>query len=541
MTKGEQCKVIENRFSALVSKEDVAPLLGVSWAKLRYILYRMKDNQRYRDFEIPKKSGGKRLITAPHVEMKEVQRKLNELLTAVYKPRFSTHGFAKARSIVTNAEAHVRARYVFNLDLADFFPSIHLGRVRGLFLKKPFECKPKVATVLAQICCHNGKLPQGAPTSPIISNLICGKMDVDLQRFAREHACTYTRYADDITFSTERRDFPPSVAYHDENGGKIRVGEGLLSIIKKNTFVINEAKLRLQNQNRRQIVTGLKVNSFPNVPRKLLSQVRAMLHAWRKYGLQAAETEYQAKYDKKHRATFRGRPSFKFVLKGKIEFIRMVRGNKSAVFLKFGRELRVLDAKLVKGWDLDSLEEKIQASLCVLEGETIEGTQGTGFFLKDVGLVTCQHVLQEKLQAFRSDKPKKRYTTYIIAKDETIDLAILKTRLPHEHSLEGNYREPKKGEQVYLCGFPKYSPGTTEITISAQIIGSRIHMGFRRYLLDKAIVEGNSGGPVIDMNGKVIGIAATGTTDRSSRNPQEQFGVISIYNLTRLIARACVR
>lgn len=259
----EECLTL----GGLTAPEDVAALLGITWQKLRYLLYRMPEYERDRYFDIPKKSGGKRWIAAPIPEIKELQRKLNELFTIVYEPRLSTHGFAMERSIVTNAELHVGARFVFNLDLEDFFPTIHLGRVRGLFLKKPFECKPEAATVLAQLCCHNGKLPQGAPTSPIISNLICGKMDVDLQRFARDYACTYTRYADDITFSSDRRAFPPAIATHDE-AGKLQVGEALLSIITQNSFVVNEAKLRLQNENRRQIVTGLKVNQFPNVPRK---------------------------------------------------------------------------------------------------------------------------------------------------------------------------------------------------------------------------------------------------------------------------------
>jgi RNA-directed DNA polymerase len=245
MTPSEQRIEIQKRFSSAIQPEDVAIMLGISWPKLRYLLYRRPISQRYRNFEIPKKSGGKRLITAPIEEIKELQRTLNELLNIIYQPRLSTHGFALNRSIVTNAEAHVGARFVFNLDLADFFPSIHFGRVRGMFLKKPFQCNPAVATVLAQLCCHDGKLPQGAPTSPTISNLICGRMDVDLQRFAREHACTYTRYADDITFSSERRVFPSGIAYYDAKTGKLQVGEALLSVIKKNTFVVNEAKLRL--------------------------------------------------------------------------------------------------------------------------------------------------------------------------------------------------------------------------------------------------------------------------------------------------------
>jgi Trypsin-like serine proteases, typically periplasmic, contain C-terminal PDZ domain len=525
---------LEKRFSAMRKPEDVATLLGVPWKRLRHILYRMPDHDRYVQFEIPKKSGGTRQITAPITAVKELQRALNEFLSKIYQPRLSTHGFAAERSIVSNALAHVGVRYVFNLDLADFFPSIHLGRVRGLFLKKPFQCRPSVATVLAQICCHRGKLPQGAPTSPIISNLICGKMDVQLQRFAREHACTYTRYADDITFSSNRRVFPPAIACHEEKTGELHVGSGLLSIIKQNTFVVNEAKLRLQNDNRRQVVTGLKVNRFPNVSRKLLSQVRAMLHAWKKFGLESAEKDYRSRYRKKHRAPWRGKPSFPYVVKGKIEFIGMVRGKQSPTFLKLGRQLRELDPELTKEWDLNSLEEKIQASLCVLEGDN---GQGTGFFLKGAGLITCEHVLQPGLKVFKPENPKKRYVTHAVSKNEIIDLAILKTRYAPEHQLVGALREPKKGEQVYLCGFPKYSEGATEVTISAQIIGSRLHFNFRRYLLDKAIVEGNSGGPVIDMNGEVIGVAATGTRDRSDGNPDDQFGVIPLVHLRHLRER----
>ncbi len=259
-----------------------------------------------------------------------------------------------------------------------------------------------------------------------------------------------------------------------------------------------------------------------------------MLHAWSKHGLQAAENEYQAKYEKKHVAGFRGHASFKYVLKGKIEFIGMVRGKNSPVFLKFGRELRDLDANLVENWDLNSLDEKIQASLCVLEGDH---SQGTGFFLKDVGLVTCHHVLQTGLKVFKSDKPTKRFATKVKAKNERLDLAILKirtTKLAPKHWLEGDFRHPRRGEQVYLCGFPKYSKGATEVMVQAQIIGSRLHFDFRRYLLDKAIVVGNSGGPVIDMNGKVIGVAATGTSDRSNENPDDQFGVIPLVHLTKL-------
>jgi RNA-directed DNA polymerase len=537
MAQSEQRKEIQNRFSAAKEPEDVASLLGVSWEKLRYWLYRRKESQRYRQFEIPKKAGGKRLINAPGDELKELQRELNQLLEVIYEPRLSTHGFALNRSIVTNAESHVGARFVFNLDLSDFFSSIHLGRVRGLFMKRPFLCKPSVATVLAQLCCYEGKLPQGAPTSPIITNLICGKMDVDLQRFARSHACTYTRYADDITFSTERRVFPPAIAFYDKITGKLQVGEGLLSIIQKNTFVVNEAKLRLQNSNRRQIVTGLKVNRFPNVPRKFLSQVRAMLHAWDKFSLDCAEKEYDAKYNKKRRAGTV--PSFKNVLKGKIEFVGMVRGKNSPAFLKLARQLKKLDEHLVKDWDLDSAEDKIRAAICVLEalkGDSIY--QGTGFFLKDYGLVTCRHVLHEGLEAFRGLSPETKHGVEVVLEDKELDLAILKTSLPTKHFLEGSFREPKRREQVVLCGFPQYAKGASEVIVSVQIVGTRKYFGSIIYLIDKPIIEGNSGGPILDMGGKVIGVAARGIDTMGEANVDKPIGFIPILNLLGLTGKA---
>ena len=115
----------------------------------------------------------------------------------------------KKRSILTNATLHKRRRYVLNLDLEDFFPSITFGRIRGFFIKdKHFALQEKVATVIAQIACFNNELPQGSPCSPVLSNLIGHLLDTRLARFARLYKCTYSRYADDITFSTSRKDFP---------------------------------------------------------------------------------------------------------------------------------------------------------------------------------------------------------------------------------------------------------------------------------------------------------------------------------------------
>jgi RNA-directed DNA polymerase len=185
-------------------------------------------------------------------------------LYAIYEHRKGVHGFAIGRGIVTNAEARVRQTYVLNIDLKDFFGSMNFGRVRGLFLAEPFKLPAPTATLLAQICCHENKLPQGAPTSPIISNMICGRMDSQLKAFSNQNGCFYTRYANDITFSTRQRVFPIELASLEETEEQrtVALSSALTELIEKNGFRINKSKTRLLSHSDRQEVTGLTVNRF---------------------------------------------------------------------------------------------------------------------------------------------------------------------------------------------------------------------------------------------------------------------------------------
>jgi RNA-directed DNA polymerase len=161
---------------------DVAHLLGFIPRGLSFVLYKIPNTNKYVSFEIPKRGGGKRLIKAPEPRLALLQRRLANLLydcldeLKIGAPplrRPLAHGFERNRSIITNANLHKRRRYVLNLDLEDFFPSINFGRVRGFFLKdKHFALQPKPATILAQIACHENELPQGSPCSPVVSNLV---------------------------------------------------------------------------------------------------------------------------------------------------------------------------------------------------------------------------------------------------------------------------------------------------------------------------------------------------------------------------------
>jgi RNA-directed DNA polymerase len=165
-------------------------------------------------------------------------------------------------------------------------------------LAEPFKLPPQVATLLAQICCHENKLPQGAPTSPIISNMICGRMDSQLKLFASQNGCFYTRYADDITFSTRQRIFPTELASLEETDETrvVTLPSVLTDLIEKNGFKINKSKTRLLSRADRQDVTGLTVNRFVNVNRRYIRNVRGALHAWRKYGLELAQQKFREAY-----------------------------------------------------------------------------------------------------------------------------------------------------------------------------------------------------------------------------------------------------
>ncbi len=267
----------------------VAKLVNYKPNKLSYLLYKLPPASKYNTFTIPKKYGGSRTIDAPIPQIKRLQRNLaNGLLSCWDELRGATkgnqrlaHGFLRNRSIVTNAHLHRGRRFVFNVDLRDFFPSITFPRVRGFFIKsKDFGLPPGVATVLAQIVCHGNGLPQGAPSSPIVSNLVAHILDVRLSRLAKKNGCTYSRYADDLTFSTNLETFPDAIGHRLAPGGNVWIaGSELQQIVTASGFGINPKKTRMQYRDSRQLVTGLVVNRRISPPTGYRRLVRAMTHS----------------------------------------------------------------------------------------------------------------------------------------------------------------------------------------------------------------------------------------------------------------------
>lgn len=266
------------------TRNDFAKFIGVKLQTLTYLLYIKKIDNCYNTLEIPKKNGDTRTICVPNKNLKKVQKKLYNKLSTYYdeiktQNNFTSkisHGFEKNRSIVTNAEVHKNKRYVVNLDLLVFFPSINFGRVRSYFIKNNyFEINDDIATILAQLTCYKGTLPQGASTSPLIANMICNIMDIRILKIAKKYRLDYTRYADDLTFSTNNKYF-----LNDYD----KFLEDIKNIIHRSGFELNSKKTRLLFSNSRQEVTGLVVNKKISVPKEYYKNTRAMAHSLYKNG-----------------------------------------------------------------------------------------------------------------------------------------------------------------------------------------------------------------------------------------------------------------
>ncbi|MFC3284450.1 retron Ec67 family RNA-directed DNA polymerase/endonuclease [Litchfieldella rifensis] len=283
-----------SKIEALISartKADLAHLLGVKTSFLTYVLYVLKPSTQYEKFEIPKKSGGVRTIWAPSEKLKSLQAELSILLQDCIEEiegvraeegddstSTLSHGFVRGHSIITNAMQHLNKKNVLNVDLKDFFDSFNFGRVRGFFIKnKNFHLEPSIATVIAQISCHDDKLPQGSPCSPVITNLITHALDVRLATLAKKHSCSYSRYADDITFSTRKKIFPPQIMRHE--GGVYLPGKRFISEIRRAGFEINHGKTRILYKDSRQEVTGLVANQKPSVKSEYWRTAKAQCHA----------------------------------------------------------------------------------------------------------------------------------------------------------------------------------------------------------------------------------------------------------------------
>ncbi len=428
---------IKTAFAAMQTKEDFLHVLNLAKplvAGENAIPFKIKQiswysnpkiaQNRYYSFKIKKKSGADRTIHAPVAGLKSIQKTLSFVLQCVFEPHHAAFGFVQKKSIVDNAQIHVGSKFVYNIDLKDFFPSIDQARVWKCLQLPPFNLKQdqskkaqqseipvlkdniwelgdslftiennwisevtqnqidtlanlsakrdrsKIANIISAICCteleverkndddqwelvKRNVIPQGAPTSPIITNIICQRLDFLLTGVAKRFGLKYSRYADDITFSSMHNVYQNGSDFLNE----------LHRIIKQQNFHIKESKTRLQKDGYRKEVTGLLVNDKVNVQKRYVKKLRMWLYYWERYGYNYAEEIFFREYTKDKGHLISALPAMERVIHGKLNYLKMVKGEENEMYIKLRNRFSLLSNlgnpidKIISIWENEGIEK----------------------------------------------------------------------------------------------------------------------------------------------------------------------------------------
>lgn len=490
---------------------ELSLLLGESEDDLRELF---SSAQRYRSFLVPKKSGGFRKIDAPTGITKRIQRKLKPVLELAYKPHESCHGFLAGRSICTGASVHLGNRSFINLDIEDFFPSIVFRRVRGLLLSKPFEFNWFVANVLAQAVTHRGLLPAGGITSPLLSCLICSRLDTRLSSLAGRFGGRYTRYADDMTLSFPRPLESLKPLVQSTEAGFV-LGGVLTQIVEEEGFRIKSSKTRLKQKPSRIIVTGLVLSHRVNVKRDWIRSLESKIYAIERFGFDGV-----AKSDRPERDAEQAVLSLKRSVQGRIAFLSMVRGPRDWIAADLAFRFNTLHRErrfAVPDEEEVSVASRVNRALVVVTVAADRASavtdfehNGTGFFVGGGRIVTAFHVVEgfEDGIFVRSEKnfASVRKCT-LIRKCKRRDLALLElSEADHGFSrisLKVAEVAPSAGD-VRSWGYPDYRVGNNA-ACQLHTINQVRHVSGVEYLIPSGSIRGGlSGAPVLDERFEVI-------------------------------------
>lgn len=557
------------QFQNLKTFNDIAVMLNITSGFLKKILI---DNKlkNYKEFQIPKKNGQFRTIHKPSKNLMIIQSKFKEVLSVSFTPHVKAHGFVAEKDFLTNATQHVKKRYILNIDIEDFFHNITFRRIRHMFLAY-FKFNNIVASTLANICCHpDGFLPQGAPTSPIISNLISKSLDKELTHLAKRIGLThYSRYADDITFSTYNIEFPKQLAFKNSEG-VIELSEGLIQIFQLQGFSINSSKTRLQSNKVRQEVTGITVNQKLNINRRYIKNVRAMLHSIESDDKfpSTSLAEFTKKYNLKLSKTKNTNKMFN-IIRGKITHIGFVKGTSNDVYINLAKRFNlIVEEKGIKVTALKIPRSKKEMytkntfiivpsknangkdndAVCFKDGamEMVGYGQGTGFYLKDIGLITNFHVVEFIIEYLQEG--------YVYNKDFYIEYHSSNLTESSRFAKIGYYNKekdiailiPEKNHYITdgfsfncnlydnsslsLIGFPEHEHGTDIRLEEGKLSRVRNTKNQKRYEITPTVFAGNSGGPVINSHDEVIGVAVRGATEKGIV-PSEIIPISNIIDL----------
>lgn len=374
-------------------------------------------------------------------------------------------------------------------------------------------------------------LMPGGALSPILANIVTDKLDAELARFCRQLGCTFTRYADDITISSNRRTFPAPIGLFadPESFLEFTISDSFQQIVEDNGFRINHDKTRLLGQAFQQDVTGLVVNEKVNVKRKFVREVRAMLHDWEFNGLTTASgRHFNEKRPDRGRLPEQEASNFEWVVRGKIEFIRQVKGSTDQVY----RALAARFNDLCSGQDfhipLVEDQDVLNAAVCYLENDADGGAVGTCFAIEDNLYVTCAHCLGPDLRVFPRQNPAFSMEADVVAQDDHNDLALIRIRAPlpaFRPAAMLQLANAAEASSVGIRSAAQTAGYPSNLHPSSLTIRSTEVTGFSRQSFDgmppatdnviellSGTYEGMSGGPVL-YEGKVVGVIVRGPND----------------------------
>jgi S1-C subfamily serine protease len=394
------------------------------------------------------------------------------------------------------------------IDFKNYFDQINSQRIGGML--HAIGLPAEVVKLLLPLCTPMGALPQGAATSPILANMVTFRLDKRLRDYGRSNRLRYTRYADDLVFSSHSRPLALNAAVERNYArlGMDDLRDDLLGIFKDENFEINPDKLYYCGPSARRAVTGYTINSFENVPRRHVRRVRSIIHNIRKNGYDSEQAKYSALT-----GSIR---SLRRSLRGQIEWIGYTKGKSDPVFRRYALDYnKIFHDQISVGPNLDELAQRSTWVLEAFKSSTGDPiSQGSCFFLESVGLVTAAHCVPANcsFEVFCILKPAERFQVHVSKIHLHIDLAVLQHTIPADRfiPLKRGTRDVNIGEEVRVWGFPDYGPGKDLTRRFGRVIGTPVVSAVPMYEVDQKIYQGNSGGPLLDHAGRVVGVCHKG-------------------------------